>query len=62
MYTINCFHKDDKLADARLELDAACWAIAFMKERKITIPSTLAKFVEDRKEFYNEILGIKTEE
>lgn len=53
LYNINCFHQDDLVEDARLELEADRWAIDFLSERKIKIPKDLLVYVEDRKEHYD---------
>ena len=57
LYNLDCFHKDDKKANARQELDADKWAVSFMQERRIPIPKTLHTFIKDREEYYKKELG-----
>jgi hypothetical protein len=56
LFDIDCTCRDDKAEDARLELDADKWAASFMSERKIKLPATLRKFIDDRHIFYQDVL------
>ena len=54
LYTIDCFHQDDIVEDARLELEADRWAMDFLSERKLKVSKDLIEYVAERKEHYEE--------
>lgn len=52
LYAIGACHKDDQAENARLELEADEYAVAFLKRYKIRMTKAMKTFIEDRRSHY----------